>query len=128
MSDRRFAEFFPYLSYWLNHLKYSSVLKRVSGVIDFDKMRLSEHVVRRQEDVFSTVIKGEKKIRPSEEYALNIISAFSNEKRLSLLAVNILNKGLISGLPSEIAVEVPAVIDGRKIEGVSVKLLDAVKA
>jgi len=103
-------------------------LKRVSGVIDFDKMRLSEHVVRRQEDVFSTVIKGEKKIRPSEEYALNIISAFSNEKRLSLLAFNILNKGLISGLPSEIAVEVPAVIDGRKIEGVSVKLPDAVKA
>jgi len=93
LSDRRFAEFFPYLSYWLNRLKYGSVLKRVSGVIDFDKMRLSEHVVRRQGDVFSAVIKGEKKIRPSEEYALDIISAFSNEKRLSLLAVNILNKG-----------------------------------
>jgi len=91
-------------------------------------MKLSENVVRRQEDVFSAIIRGRKEIRPSGEYALDIISALSNEKKLSLLAVNIPNKGLISGLPSEIAVEVPAVIDGKKIEGISVDLPDAVKA
>jgi len=131
LSDRHFAEFFPYLKYWLNHPKYGPVLKKVSGIIDFERMRLSKYIAERKEDFaseLSAVARGEKEIKPLGEYALDTISSLVHDRKLKLLAINIPNKGLISGLPSEIAVEVPVVIDGRKIEGVSVKLPDAVKA
>lgn len=56
---------------------------------------------------------------PSEEQHVPIIDSIANDKK-RVLQLNILNKGLIAGIPDDVVVEVPAVVDGRGIRGLPV--------
>ncbi len=54
-------------------------------------------------------------IKPSGEYGVPIISAIVLNRQTECLTVNMLNKGKIPGLPDDMAVELPAVVDGSGI-------------
>jgi len=68
----------------------------------------------------------ELEIKPSNEYAIDIISSIVNDRRRDLLAVNILNNNYID-MPSGAYVEVPAIVDGYGVHGIKVgKISDAI--
>jgi alpha-galactosidase len=55
----------------------------------------------------------------SNESVIPIIDSIMNDKK-ALYQVNILNQGVIEGIPNDVAVEVPAYIDGKGIHRISV--------
>ncbi|MEM3716350.1 MAG: alpha-glucosidase/alpha-galactosidase [Candidatus Bathyarchaeia archaeon] len=58
----------------------------------------------------------------SRESVVPIISSIANDEE-GLYQVNILNKGVISGIPDDVAVEVPAKVDGKGVHRVQVSSL-----
>jgi len=58
----------------------------------------------------------------SRESVIPIIDSIVNDKR-SLYQVNIPNQGVIEGIPDDVAVEVPALIDGKGVHRVNVSRL-----
>ncbi|MCS7105691.1 MAG: alpha-glucosidase/alpha-galactosidase, partial [Thermofilaceae archaeon] len=58
----------------------------------------------------------------SQESVVPIINSIANNEE-GLYQVNILNKGIISGIPDDVAVEVPAKVDGKGVQGVQVSSL-----
>ena len=131
LSDRHTAEFFHQLYSWISHPVYGPVLKRVSGYIDFEKKRLSDRAARRGEEWYARireVEEGRRGVSPSGEYALDIVSARERGETRLLLAANVPNKGLIEGLPDEVAVEVPVFVSKSGVHGIGVDLPSSVKA
>jgi alpha-galactosidase len=65
------------------------------------------------------IISGEqdpaKWIKSSEEQAINVINAIHFNKRMNIPAVIVYNHGAIPQLPDDVAVEVPAAVDGNGI-------------
>lgn len=61
----------------------------------------------------------------TKERVVPIMEAIAADRTLNEAAVNIPNDGFIEGLPAEIAVEVPAVIDGKGVRGVSLNCIPA---
>lgn len=59
-------------------------------------------------------------IRGEKGQAVNIIRAMLSNRRYFEYAVNVPNKGVIDNLPSDIVVEVPAVVDGSGIHPIHV--------
>ena len=59
---------------------------------------------------------------PSEEQHVPIIDAIANNKRRTL-QLNVPNRGLIPGIPDDVVVEVPVVVDGRGLRGIRVERL-----
>jgi alpha-galactosidase len=57
----------------------------------------------------------EKKLRPSGESGIPIIKAICMDKKTELLTVNMRNGGKIPGLQDDLAVELPATVDGKGI-------------
>ena len=55
------------------------------------------------------------RLKPSAEYGVPIITAITHDITTELLTVNMLNKGKIPGLPEDMAVELPATVDGKGI-------------
>ena len=56
-----------------------------------------------------------KELKESGEYAIPVIEAISFSKPTKIGAINIINTGFAKGLPIDMAVEVPAVVDGNGI-------------
>jgi alpha-galactosidase len=54
----------------------------------------------------------------TRERVVPIIEAMVSDEAMEEMAVNIMNNGLIPGLPDDVAVEVPATVSGRGIEGI----------
>ena len=76
----------------------------------------------------SFVFTGEKLIK-SGEYAIPIIEAIAFDKTTKIGAVNVRNTGFAKGLPLNMVVEVPAVVDGNGIHPCQTpKLPDAINA
>ncbi|RLE59978.1 MAG: alpha-glucosidase/alpha-galactosidase [Thermoprotei archaeon] len=59
-------------------------------------------------------------IRGEKGQAVNIIRAMLSNRRYFEYAVNVPNKGIIDNLPSDIVVEVPAVVDGSGIHPIHI--------
>lgn len=57
-------------------------------------------------------------LKRSGEYGIPIITAITRDIKTDLLTVNMLNKGKIPGLPDDMAVELPASVDGKGIHTV----------
>ena len=55
------------------------------------------------------------KIVPSKEYAMDIISAMTNGKKMNLLAANVPNDGSLQGVPLGCFVEVPVQVNGHSL-------------
>ena len=112
LSDRHTSEFFHYLYDWIEDPRYGPILKRVSMYIDYENKTLRQEIIEREEarsQELKQMARGEKEIniRPSMEYAIDIISAIENNKRIRLLAANIPNEGSVKGISQESIVEVP---------------------
>lgn len=58
------------------------------------------------------------KITPSNEYAIDIISAISNRRKARLLAANIPNDGSLEGVPLGRFVELPVQVSGDNITSI----------
>jgi len=58
----------------------------------------------------------------SQESVVPIISSIANGKK-GVYQVNVLNKGVISGVPDDVAVEIPAEVDGKGVHRMPVKSL-----
>lgn len=109
-GDGHLGEFFPYAHEMISAAGY-----------DFDcyeKRRLA--VV----DVLNGVICGditvdEQLIQPSGEKAFNIINGMIHNTNELIESVNIPNCGIISNLPEEAIVEVPAVVSGKGLNGLA---------
>lgn len=56
----------------------------------------------------------------SQESVVPIISSIANDKR-GTYQVNVLNKGVISGIPNDVAVEIPAEVNGKGVHRIPVK-------
>jgi len=120
LSDRHTSEFFHYLYDWIKNPIYGPILMESSGYIDYDKKTLRKEVVKREEEEKQRMIRmaeGEERItiHPSGEYAIDIASAIIHKKRTEVMALNIENRGAITGINPDHIVEVPAVIDGNSI-------------
>ena len=55
----------------------------------------------------------------SAESVVPIIDSITNDKK-NTYQVNVLNKGTINGIPDDVAVEIPAEIDGKRIHRIPV--------
>lgn len=117
-SDGHVGEYIPYAwdivaerergENWLSAVeKWSENIRRI--VEDIATGRLSIEQYRS-----AALISGER------GQAVNIIRAMISNRRYFEYAVNIPNKGIISNLPSDAVVEVPAVIDGSGIHPVHI--------
>ena len=112
LSDRHTSEFFHYLYDWINNPKYGPILKKISGYIDYERKTLRREIVeneekRRQRLACMASGREDVKVTPSGEYAMDIISAVTNERKTKLLAANISNNGALKGVPLERFVEMP---------------------
>ncbi|MBS7653941.1 MAG: alpha-glucosidase/alpha-galactosidase [Candidatus Bathyarchaeia archaeon] len=56
----------------------------------------------------------------SQESVVPIISSIANDKK-GTYQVNVLNKGVISGIPNDVAVEIPAEVSGKGVHRIPVK-------
>lgn len=130
LSDRRTSEFFHYLYRWLKDPKIGRILRKISGIIDYERKSLREDWIEERNKRYMYLEEMLKKhgleMRPSNEYAIDIISSIINNRRRDLLAVNILNNGYIN-LPNWAYVEVPGIVDGYGVHGMRIgKLSNAV--
>jgi alpha-galactosidase len=112
LSDRHTSEFFHYLYDWINDLKYGPILKRISGYIEYEKKTLRKEVVEKEKRRMQNLLRmaeGREEIQivPSGEYAVDIISALRNRKKIQLLAANVPNKGALVNVSLDNFVEVP---------------------
>ena len=120
LSDRHTSEFFHYLYDWINDPKYGSILKKISGYIDYEKKTLRREVIVKEKERMERLLRmaegqEEIKIFPSKEYAMDIISAMKNRKKMNLLAANVPNDGSLQGVPLGCFVEVPVQVNGHSL-------------
>ena len=125
LSDRHVCEFFPYLYTWYNTPEYREIIERTSGYIDYKNKCVRREVFKRKINEESRLLRyarGEEKLdlRPSNEYALDIISSMKSGGERELLAVNIPNRDYIKGIPQGYVVEIPGRVSKGGVEGVSV--------
>ena len=131
LNDRHTSEFFSCLYRWFKDPKIGKILRKVSGIIDYKRKTLRRDWIEernRKWIYLERMLKGsyELEIKPSNEYAIDIISSIVNDRRRDLLAVNILNNNYID-VPSWAYVEVPAIVDGYGVHGIKVgKISDAI--
>lgn len=109
-SSEHTAEYSPYFI----KDKYPELIQRFNIPIDEYLRRCENQILRwgnlRKELADNVNLKHE----ISNEYACKIIDAFVNDKPYRVHG-NVLNKGLITNLPSNACVEVPCMIDGNGI-------------
>ncbi|HDH07145.1 MAG TPA: hypothetical protein ENF87_02125, partial [Thermoproteales archaeon] len=125
LSDRHTCEFFHQLYTWIKHPEIGPILKKCSGYVDFEKKTILQSVLARDEEWYKRlreVEEGKREVKPSREYALDIISAVENGKTIFLPAVNIPNNGILKGLPGEVYIEVPAMVSKSGVHGIKVEL------
>ena len=133
LSDRHTAEFFHYMYSWFRDQEVGNRLREVSWYIDYEKKTLSQKVIDNEKERWIKMKRAaageeEAKVKPAHEEAADIISSIINNKRRSLLAVNIPNESYIEGVPKGGVVEVPATVNrdgikGLKIEGLSESII-----
>ena len=120
LSDRHTSEFFHYLYDWINHPRYGPILKEISGYIDYENKTLKQEVLENERRRIGSLLRMSRgledaEITPSKEYAIDIISAISNKRKVRLLAANIPNDGSLEGVPLGRFVELPVQVSGDNI-------------
>ena len=72
-----------------------------------------------KEDVFKEAFNVDNKFTPNHEYGVPIIEAIAFDKPIKIGAVNVLNNGYVTNLPSTMVVEIPAMVDGDGIHPIT---------
>jgi len=92
---------------WSIYLKYrEEKLKKMRGLYENSSASLTEE--------FPPVMSGEQHIP--------LIDSIANDKE-TILQLNIPNKGVISGIPDDVVVEIPTVVSGKGVQGIHVGAL-----
>lgn len=122
LNDRHTAEFFPYLNSWLREKEVMRILNKGS-LIDLVERKVKETVLKRSEYLRERLMKmkeGLIPLKPSKEYAIDIINCVISSKFKFLLAANLKNEGYVSNLPDYAVVEVPAIATPWGVRGVGI--------
>lgn len=109
-GDDHLGEFFPYAHEMIaaDGYDFDRYEKRRQGVVD-----VLEGVMNNE------IAIDEELIQPSGEKAFTIIHGMTHNTNELIESVNIPNEGLITNLPKEAVVEVPAVVSGNGVNGLA---------
>ena len=125
LNDRHTSEFFHQLYTWIKDPEIGPILKKSSRYIDFKNKSLLQSAETRDKEWYTyirEIIDGKREIRPSREYALDIILAIEKNETTFLPALNLPNRGLIKDLPEEVFIETPGIVSNSGIHGIKVDL------
>lgn len=109
-GDSHLGEFFPYA--------HEMISKEGYDFKKYEKRR--QNVVNTLNDIIiDEVTIGSDLIKPSGEKAFTIINGITNNTNEMIESVNIPNEGYITNLPNDAIVEVPSLISGNGVNGLS---------
>ncbi|SEP79196.1 alpha-galactosidase [Virgibacillus subterraneus] len=109
-GDSHLGEFFPYAHEMISKAGY-----------DFNKYeKRRQNVVKTLNDIINDEVTIDSDlIKPSGEKAFTIINGIKNNTNEMIESVNIPNEGYITNLPNDAIVEVPSLINGNGINGLT---------